>query len=128
MTTDSASPTASVLVVERSTAIQRLFEVVLRDVADRVFLVAEPQEARELLATESIDLVILEPQGSYELQWELLEHLATSAIPAVVVTSRVDERVEQEAIQRGATAFVAKPFLPEALQAIVRDLVRTHST
>ena len=127
MTMDPATPTASVLVVERSPAIQRLFEVVLRDVADPLIIVADHERAGELLATEPIDVAVLEPQGRSELHWELLDDLQAAAIPAIVVTSRIDEQVEAEAIRRGAAGFLTKPFMPAALQTIIRDIIQANS-
>ena len=123
MTRDSVSPPVSVLVVEGSPAIRRLFEVVLREVADPLFLVADQDAAHDVLATEPIDLVILELQTATEICWRLLDDLAATAIPVIVVTSRVDEKVQLEATRRGAVAFVSKPFRPAALQRLIRDLM-----
>lgn len=128
MTRDSSTPTASVLVVEGSTAIQRLLEVVLRDVADPLYIVADQEEARELLAAEPIDVVVMEPQGPNELCWGLLDDSVASAIPTIVVTSRVDERIRDEAKRRGAVAFLSKPFMPDALQMIVRNVTAANDT
>lgn len=122
MTKDSVTPPTSVLVVEGSAEIRRLFEVVLRDVAHPLFVVADEEKAREILATESIDAVVLEPHGLYGLCWGLLDDLAAAALPTIVVTSRADARVEREAIRRGAVAFVAKPFIPADLLAIIHDI------
>jgi DNA-binding NtrC family response regulator len=119
MTKDSVLPTAAVLVVEHSAAIRRLFEVVLREVADPLFVVADQEAAREILAGESIDVVVLEPHSATEFSWGLLDDLTKSAIPVIVVTSRAEEQVQEEAIRRGALAFLAKPFSPALLQSIV---------
>lgn len=128
MTRDSVLPTAAVLVVEHSAAIRRLFEVVLREVADPLFIVTDQDEARQLLDSEPIDVVVLEPQGPYEIRWGLLDELVAAAIPAIVVSSRVDEQVQAEAILRGATAFLTKPFLPAVLQTIIRDITAANET
>ena len=122
MTRDPVTPTASVLVVEHSPAIRRLFEVVLRNVADPLFIAEDLKKARRLLAAESIDVVVVEPQGPNLLSWDLLDDLVAAAIPAIVVTSRVDEQVQAEAARRGAVAFLAKPFMPLELQMIIRDI------
>lgn len=122
MTRNSTIATACVLVVEHSAAIRRLFEVVLRTVADPLFIVENQHQARIVLATKSIDVVVLEPHGRHQINWSLLDDLIAAAIPVVVVTSRVDERVQEEAIRRGATAFLAKPFIPAQLQMIIRNL------
>ena len=122
MTRDSAISTAAVLVVEHSAAIRRLFEVVLRDVADPLFIVEDQQEARRLLAAESIDVIVLEPHGPHQIDWGLLDDLVGVAIPVIIVTSRVDEEVQEEATRRGAVAFLTKPFMPAELQLIIRNI------
>jgi DNA-binding response OmpR family regulator len=122
MTRDSVAPTASVLVVEHSAPIRRLFEVVLRDVADPLFIAEDQDEAHRLLAAEAIDVVAMEPQGADELCWDLLDDLVVAAIPVIVVTSRVTEQIQAEATRRGAVAFLSKPFMPEELQRLIRDV------
>lgn len=128
MTRDSVTPTASVLVVEHSPAIRRLFEVVLRDVAHPLFIVEDQDDARKVLAAEPIDVVVMEPQGPYEIRWGLLDELVAAAVPAIVVSSRVDEQVQAEATLRGATAFLTKPFMPAELQTIIRNIAGADDT
>ena len=122
MTRDSVTPTAAVLVVEHSAAIRRLFEVVLRNVADPLFVVKDQDEARTLLATEPIDVVVVEPHGLHRIDWGLLDDVIAAAIPAIVVTARADEEVREEATRRGATEFLTKPFLPAELAMIISDI------
>lgn len=128
MTRDSANWTASVLVVEHSVTIRRLFEVVLRDVADPLFIVEHQHEARGLLETESIDVIVLEPQGPRHIDWELLEYSKAAGIPTIVVTSRADEKVQEEAARRGAAFYMTKPFMPARLQMIVRNITAPRNT
>lgn len=110
----------SVLVVEQSAAIRRLFSVVLRDVAGQIFTAADPDAARQLLLeNESIEVVVLEPQGTREFSWNLLDELVAAAIPTVIVTSRADEDVLDEAARRHATAILTKPFLSTELAAAI---------
>lgn len=128
MTRDSAKWTASVLVVEHSATIRRLFEVVLRDVADPLFIVEHQHEARRLLETESVDVIVLEPQGSRQINWELLEFSKAAGIPTIVVTSRADEKVQEEATRRGAAFYMTKPFMPARLQMVVRNITPAKDT
>jgi len=122
MTRNSAISTAAVLVIEHSAAIRRLFEVVLREVADPLFIVENQDEARQLLASQSIEVVVLEPHGPHQIDWHLLDDLIADAVPVIVVTSRVDEEVQEEATRRGAAAFLTKPFMPAELQMIIRNV------
>ena len=119
MTKLPATPTPTVLVVEHSAAIRRLFEVVLRDVAGRILIVDLPNSAREILRTEAVDVVVLEPHGADGLDWSLLDELVAADIPTIIVTSRADEAVFAEAGRRGATVVLTKPFQPVELQDLI---------
>ena len=122
MTHNQAKPGPTVLVVEHSAAIRRLFSVVLREVADRVLVVENPDEAREMLRRESIDVVVLEPQGAIRINWELLDELVAADIPTVVVTSRAEEEVLQEASRRHAAAVLTKPFRKRELLNVINEI------
>ena len=52
--------------------------------------------------------------------------LAAAAMPTIVVTSRVDEEMDEEATRRGANAFIAKPFKPAELQMVLRSSAATR--
>ena len=119
MTKVPATPTATVLVVEHSAAIRRLFEVVLRDVAGRLVITDGPDPARDALRTETFDVVVLEPHGADGLDWDLLDELVTDDIPTIIVTSRADDAVFAEAGRRGAAVVITKPFQPVELQTLI---------
>jgi DNA-binding response OmpR family regulator len=125
MTQPPAIPASTLLVVEHSPAIRRLFEVLLRDVAGRVFIVEDPDGARAILGAESIDVVVLEPQGPSRLHWDLLDEFVVADIPTVVVTSRVEEEILDEAARRGATAVMTKPFHPTELEGVINAILAT---
>ena len=122
MTQPPAPRGPSLLVVEHSPAIRRLFNVVLRDVAGQIFTASDPDVARGILENEPIDVVVLEPQWANGLSWSLLDELVAMDIPAVVVTSRADEEVLEEAARRGAAAILTKPFLSTELVAAITRL------
>jgi len=122
ITQPPAKPSPTVLVVEHSAAIRRLFSVVLREVAGRVLVVENADEAREMLARESIDVVVLEPQGAIRINWDLLDELVAADIPTVVVTSRVEEEILIEVSRRGAAAVLTKPFHKGELHNVIREI------
>ena len=47
-------------------------------------------------------------------------------LPIVVLTTRGDEASRHAALSAGATAYSTKPFTPEALLSLVRDLLEAH--
>ncbi len=114
------SPDLTVLIVEPVEHNQRLFEVVLRSVANRRLVVDDPDAARAVLKRETVDLVIIEPQGTPSLDWSLLEELVADDIPTIVVTTRADNETLHEARRRGADAVLTKPFQPRRLREIIR--------
>jgi DNA-binding NtrC family response regulator len=122
MTQPPAPRAPSVLVVEHSPAIRRLFDVILRGVAGQLFTAEDPAAARLVLENEPIDVVVLEPQGANEFSWNLLDELVAAGIPTVVVTSRVDEDVLDEAARRHAAAILTKPFRSTELAAAINRL------
>lgn len=122
MTQPPIARAPSVLVVEPSAAIRRLFDVVLRDVAGQIYSAANDSTARLVLKHEPIDVVVLEPQGNDEFSWSLLDELVAAEIPTVVVTSRATEDVLAEATRRRATAVFTKPFRSRDLIAVIERL------
>ena len=99
-----------------------LDELVLREVAGRVLAVENPDEAREMLGRESIDVVVLEPQGPVRIDWDLLDELVAADIPTVVVTSRAEEEILMEASRRRAAAVLTKPFHKGELHKAISEI------
>ncbi|HZR21466.1 MAG TPA: response regulator [Verrucomicrobiae bacterium] len=58
---------------------------------------------------------------------QLKESEATKSIPVVVVTVNADRTTQMESDISGAAAFLAKPFRPDELLAILRKLIRPET-
>ena len=104
------------LVVEPYAADQRLFDTVLRPVAERRLVANDVAAARRFLDMEAVDVAVVEPRGQGDDAWALLDTLASRKVPTVVVTSRPDPAVLDAARQHGAYGVMAKPFQPGELR------------
>jgi two-component system chemotaxis response regulator CheY len=54
----------------------------------------------------------------------LRNHPRSRAVPVVVLTTRGDEPSRDAAMAAGATYYLTKPFVPQALLSTVEDLLR----
>jgi two-component system, chemotaxis family, chemotaxis protein CheY len=101
----------------------------LRDVCEGGFAEAgSGLEAIEQLALGPIDAMILDLNMPDMHGLEVLKfmrgHEAYRRIPIVVLTTRADAASRAAVLEAGATAFMTKPFVPQALADQVRALVR----
>jgi twitching motility two-component system response regulator PilH len=60
--------------------------------------------------------------------WEMLrrvrERHGVDAIPVIMFSGKVDERTAEAAEERGAQAFIGKPFDPQQLIQSTKQLLR----
>jgi two-component system response regulator PilR (NtrC family) len=87
-------------------------------------LVSSLEEARALLAQETISLVICDAQltgGSFR---ELLQVAESAKIPVVVASRLPDTREYLEAMRLGAFDFIASPYRRAEMQQIVSNALR----
>ncbi len=90
-----------------------------------VFQAADGEEGLEKIRGNWIDLVLLDlnmPQmNGEELLAEIRSHPDTSEVAVIVVSTEGSEARIKRIRDLGA-AFVHKPFRPEELRAVIRDL------
>jgi excisionase family DNA binding protein len=96
------------------------------------YLVREAASAEEGLAVledEPPDLILLDVMMPRMNGWEMLQRVqekhGVGAIPVIMFSGKVDDREAAAAEERGAQAFLGKPFDPEQLLASTRQLLRT---
>ena len=89
-------------------------------------------EAIERLALGSIDLMVLDlnmpDMHGLEVLSFIRGHQKYRQLPVLVLTTRGDESSRTAAMQAGATAFMTKPFVPDALSAQAEALLAPAST
>ena len=120
-TTDSKT----ILICEDEDALRELVRVSLGD-AYRYAEAADGVESIDLARELHPDLVILDlmlPRKSgVEVLAELRGDRAIGDTPVVVITAWT--HAQQAAVAAGADRFVAKPFDPDELKAVVLELLR----
>ena len=88
---------------------------------------AEDGEAAVTMAGEALpDLILMDVQlpklSGLEATRRLRADPRTAAIPVIIVTSFALGGDEQRAIEAGATAYLAKPYSPRQLVALIQKL------
>jgi diguanylate cyclase (GGDEF)-like protein len=108
-----------VLVVEDDPEISYLLSAILAGEGREIVLADSGVEARRIVESGDVDLVILDlilpDVDGRSLLSELRERPETAAVPIVVVTARVGPESRQNCYALGADAFVEKPFDPDEL-------------
>ncbi len=121
------SDPATVLAVDDQPQNLRLLEAVLSPRGYRVLQASSGEEALDLVATEDVDLVLLDVvmpgMDGHEVCRRIRAHEDTAFLPVVMITaSGGQERLK--ALESGADDFVAKPFEKAELLARVASLSR----
>lgn len=119
---------ARVLVIDDEPQIRRFLRISL---AANGYAVAEAETAAEgvaAAAAEPPDLVVLDlGLPDRDGQEVISEIRAASPVPIIVLSVRADEFDKVEALDRGATDYVVKPFGIAELMARVRAALRTRA-
>ena len=86
-------------------------------------------EGLRALEEEPPDLILLDVMMPKVDGWEMLrlvrERHGVESIPVVMFSGKVDEVELGTAEERGAQAFIGKPFNPEQLLASTKQLLRS---
>jgi two-component system chemotaxis response regulator CheY len=84
-------------------------------------------EALDRLGEHPVDLVLADINMPVMNGMELVERMAADArlsgIPVVIVATPVSEDRIARLLDTGARAYLAKPFRPESLRDLVREIV-----
>jgi len=93
----------------------------------RAFACSSEHEVLDLLRTQHIDAIVLEPSQPNGLGWQLLSAIqaatASQHVP-VIVCSTLDQRLR--GTELGVSAYLVKPVLPKTLVETVRRLLNSH--
>ncbi len=89
---------------------------------------ASAEEGLAVLEEEPPDLILLDVMMPHMNGWEMLQRVqekhGVGAIPVIMFSGKVDEEDAAAATERGAEAFIGKPFDPEDVLARTRQLLR----
>jgi two-component system chemotaxis response regulator CheY len=119
---------SAVLVVDDSKVMRDMVVACLRAVAGTSFVhAASGLEAIERLSLGKFDLMVLDLNMPDIGGVEVLEFVrgqdTLRALPILIVTTRGDDASRERVMAAGASAFLAKPFTPDAIIAEARALL-----
>ena len=118
-----------VLIVEDSATMRSLLASTLEelDVAVKVTEANSGFEALRFLPREEFDLVVTDINMPDINGLELVSFIKSNeryrSIPLIIVSTEGSDRDREKGIELGADAYMVKPFEPEELREIARDLL-----
>jgi len=116
---------ARVLIAEDDENIRTLIELAF-DEYDTV-VAADGAQALTLLDEARFDAAVLDVMmpgvTGFEVLTAIRTHPRHAKVPVVMVTAKTSESDHIEGFQRGADAYVTKPFMPNELVATVEELL-----
>jgi len=119
------------LIVDDSKLMRTMVAACLRPFGEIEFEFAETGlEAIERLALTGFDLVVLDLDmpdvGGLEVIAFVRAQDRLRALPILIVTTRGDDDSRTNALEAGASSFLAKPFAPPQILEEVRRLLRSE--
>jgi two-component system OmpR family response regulator len=118
-----------VLALDDDAAIRDLIADYLAQNELRVTAVATGKEFDAVLASETVDMVVLDVRLQGEDGMQIARKLREkSAIPILMLTGRAEEADRVMGLELGADDYLTKPFSPRELLARIRALLRRAKT
>jgi two-component system chemotaxis response regulator CheY len=122
------TPVHEILVVDDSRVMREMVIACLRGLSGLDFAqAASGLEAIERLSLASYDAMVLDLNMPDIGGFEVIEFVRCQDklkdLPILVVTTRGDEGSKTRALELGASAFMTKPFAPQAILEAVRTLL-----
>ena len=122
--------TSRVLICDDEPALRDLMRIAL--IGDYVFeeaaTVAEAIEATDRFRPDLILVDVMMPTGSgLDVVAHARNQSDLSRARTIVISAFTDEPDRRRAREAGADAFIAKPFDPDELSALARDLLSTSA-
>ncbi|MBD9359047.1 phosphate regulon transcriptional regulator PhoB [Methylomonas sp. BW4-1] len=117
-----------ILVVEDEEAIREMLVMVLEQANLTVIAVGSAEQARESLADNMVDLIILDWMlpgiSGVELARRLKNEPGYKELPIILLTARGEEEDKIRGLEIGADDYVTKPFSPKELIARIKAVMR----
>ncbi|MDT4289009.1 phosphate regulon transcriptional regulator PhoB [Methylomonas sp. MO1] len=117
-----------ILVVEDEDAIREMLVMVLEQANLSVIAVGSAEQARESLADNMVDLIILDWMlpgiSGVELARRLKNEPGYKELPIILLTARGEEEDKIRGLEIGADDYVTKPFSPKELIARIKAVMR----
>jgi DNA-binding response OmpR family regulator len=118
--------TAHILAVDDDPSIRKMVADYLGDNDIRVTAVASGKQIADVMARDTIDLVVLDVRMPGEDGLEIARRLReeSAGLPIILLTGRKEEADRVMGLELGADDYLTKPFSPRELLARIRALLR----
>jgi excisionase family DNA binding protein len=117
-----------ILIVDDDARLREFVRVNLEMDGYSVREAASAAEGLAALDEEPPDLILLDVMMPEVDGWEMLRHVrerhGVDSIPVIMFSGKVDEQTAEAAEERGAQAFIGKPFDPQQLIQSTKQLLR----
>lgn len=118
----------TVLVVDDSASIRKLVELTLRRDGYAVVSAASGIAALAAVVEQRPDLILLDVMldalDGFQITRALRAHAEFRSIPIVILSGREAEADRERGYDAGVSDYLTKPFQPEQLMLVVRQLLR----
>lgn len=120
----------SIMIVDDEPNVRLMIRTSLESVSYRVVEAEDGEQALDRLRKSRVDLILLDLRMPLLDGMETLRHLREigDKTPVVMVTAHGSIADAVAAVKVGAIDFLAKPITPEALRAVVADVVGRHAS
>ena len=121
---------AHVLAVDDDPSVRQMIVDYLGDNEMRVTAVASARQIGDVMARDTIDLVVLDVRLPGEDGMDVARRLreGSPGLPIIMLTGRKDEADRVMGLELGADDYLTKPFSPRELLARIRALLRRSRT
>jgi two-component system cell cycle response regulator DivK len=117
----------TVLYVEDNEYNRKIVRQLLRQTSYRLQEAADGEAALAMVRKERPDLILMDVQlpktSGLEVTRILRDDASTADVPIIVVTSFALSGDDQKAMAAGASAYLAKPYSPRELLALIRKFL-----
>jgi two-component system, cell cycle response regulator DivK len=118
---------ATVLYVEDNEYNRKIVRQLLSRTSYRLREAADGEAALGMVRTERPDLILMDVQlpkmSGLDVTRALRDDPATANVPIIVVTSFALSGDDQRAMAAGASAYIAKPYSPRELLALINTFL-----
>ncbi len=118
---------AKILIAEDEPDIRDLITFTLRFAGYEVVAASNGEEAVELARQEMPDMILLDVRMPKKTGYEACQMIKADPemknIPVIFLSAKGQESEIQTGLQAGATEYLLKPFAPDQLVALIRDVL-----
>jgi len=122
---------STILIVDDSASVRKLVELTLRRSGYSVISAVSGVSALATLAETRPDLILLDVMlvslDGFQLCRAIRHHPDFTDIPIIILSGRESEADRQTGLDAGVDAYLTKPFKPNQLTSIVRQLLTERS-